>query len=108
MASDLIEPCDVINVHALCADNQAPGASALVKHDNFQVLSLRVTPEKAIPEHAVNGPIIVQCLDGDVDFSVDGNAKHMKPGDWMHVPGGAPHGVTAHADSRLLVIRLLT
>lgn len=108
MALEPVEPGEVINVHALCAEDQSPGAGTLVQDEKFQVLMLRVTPAKAIPEHTVDGPIIVQCLDGDVDFILDGAANDMKPGDWMHVPGGTPHGVTARADSRLLVIRLMT
>lgn len=107
MTQKQITPCEVVNILSLGTQEHPAGASALVKEEDFQVLLLHVTPVKPIPEHAVSGPIIVQCLKGTVHFSVEGTPKEMKAGDWMHVPGGKPHGIIAQEDADLLVIRLM-
>ncbi len=106
MALEHAQPCEVVNL-ATFAD-QAPKkmANALVKNEHFEAIVMHLPASKTIPPHHVPGPIIVQCLEGKVDFSVEGDSHVMQAGDWMHLPGGASHALDAHEDSRLLVTLL--
>jgi quercetin dioxygenase-like cupin family protein len=98
---------DVVSLPSLVAQDGSVGAAVLAKDSAFQALVLRVTPTKPIAEHAVDGPIVVQCLQGTVDFSIEGAARKMGAGDWMYVAGGKPHALSASEDATLLVIRVL-
>ncbi|MGZ5819257.1 MAG: cupin domain-containing protein, partial [Burkholderiaceae bacterium] len=56
-----------------------------------------------VPEHAVDGPITVQCIEGEV--SVDMGSKHriIRAGDLLYIAAGAPHELLAIKNSSLLV-----
>ena len=103
-----IAPGEMVSLPSIAAQDFSAGANVLAKDPAFQALLLGVSPAKPLAEHAVDGPIIVQCLHGTVDFSIAGIARKMGAGDWMHVAGGEPHALSATEDSTLLVIRVLT
>ena len=106
MALNHADPCEVINLNTYAEQAREKASNALVKHEAFEAILLHPSPEKPVPPHAVKGPIIVQCLDGAVNFPVDGEARLMKAGDWMYLPGGTMHAIEAEEPSRLLVIIL--
>ena len=106
MALEHVGPCEVVNLATFAEQAQEKAANALVKHDAFEAILMRLSPGKKIPPHQVKGPIIVQCLEGEVNFPVEGEEHMMRTGDWMYVPGGTPHAVEAAEQSRLLVIIL--
>ena len=103
MALDHVDTCEVVNLAKNDGGGSGHASRALVKNEAFEAIVMELTAGKQIPAHSVEGPIIVQCLDGEVDFSVEGQPHVMKAGDWMHLPGGASHALDAHQDTRLLV-----
>ncbi|MEX2015279.1 MAG: cupin domain-containing protein, partial [Candidatus Hydrogenedentales bacterium] len=78
-------------------------SNALVKTDAFEAILMHLPAGKTVPPHAVEGPIIVHCLEGSVNFPVDGQPRPMRAGDWMHLAAGQSHAVEALEESRLLV-----
>ncbi len=99
---------EIVPLLSLAMQEQTAGARALVKDEAFHALLLQVKPARPVAEHAVDGPIVVQCLRGTVDFSIEGVVREMKPGDWMFVAGGKPHALSAAEDATLLVLRILS
>ncbi len=56
-----------------------------------------------MPAHQSPYPIIVQVLDGEIDFGVNGEHQTMKSGDLIHLEGAVPHDLHALKDS---IVRL--
>lgn len=103
MALDHAKPAEIVNLDTYADQARDKTANALVKHEHFEAIVMHLTADRSIPPHSVEGPIIVQCLAGRVDFLVEGESRLMGPGDWMYLPGGASHAIQPKEDSRLLV-----
>lgn len=54
-------------------------------------------------EHQTPYPIVVEIVDGKLDFGVQGNILNLKKGDLIALEGGVPHDLKAEEDS---IIRL--
>ncbi len=77
---------------------------ALVKGDAFEAIRMVVPKEyEACRGHHVQGPITVQCLEGWVALTIDGDKHSLKAGQWTFVPAGAPHTITGVEDSLVLL-----
>jgi quercetin dioxygenase-like cupin family protein len=103
MALKRVEPSEVVNLDTITEEVGAAGSYSLTKNDAFQAILMRLPKGKLIDEHSVDGPLIVQCLEGAVEFPVDGSMRTLSTGDWMYLPGGTPHAVEVLVDTRLLV-----
>jgi len=108
MALEHVEPCEVANLYTYGTQDRENASNALVKTEAFEAIIMHLSPDRPMPEHSVDGPITLQCLEGAVDLSLDGDVRSMKAGDWMFLPGGLPHTVEAQSESRLLLTILFT
>jgi quercetin dioxygenase-like cupin family protein len=79
-----------------------PRTTTLIREYGLRTLLLHLKAGEEIPEHHARGPIIVHCLAGNVTFSA-GDRVDLKPGSIISLAPGAPHSLTAHKDSSLLV-----
>lgn len=103
MALEHVAPCEVANLMTFGTQEREGAMNALVKTGDFEAIVMHLSPSQTIPSHSVDGPLTVQCLNGAVDFSVEGDSRIMRAGDWMFLPGGTAHAVAALEESRVLV-----
>jgi quercetin dioxygenase-like cupin family protein len=96
-------------VDILSAEGTLPSAKsfALFKSGQLEVMRVVLPAGKAFPPHRVAGEITVQCLDGRIDFSVDGVSQELRAGQLMHLEGGVLHGLVGIEDSSALVTIVL-
>lgn len=77
---------------------------ALVKDDAFEAIRMSVPKEYEVcHDHQVKGPITVQCLEGRVALTIDGEKHLLTAGKWTFVPAGAPHTIKGIEDSLVLL-----
>lgn len=103
MAQPHLAPGEVASVLPLGNQLAATPSHALLKAPQLEVIRIVLLAGKAMPGHQVTGEITVQCLEGEVDFYFGGEVRHMRAGDFLHLPGGAPHRLEALQDSSLLL-----
>jgi quercetin dioxygenase-like cupin family protein len=72
-----------------------------------EVIRLVVPAGKHIAEHKAKGELVVQCLEGRVDFTAFGNMQSLEPGTLLYLPAGEPHSLTGVQDASLLLTVLL-
>ncbi len=96
-------------VDILSPDGALPSAKsfALFKSGQLEVMRIVLPAGKAFPPHRVAGEITVQCLDGHIDFSVDGVSQDLRQGQLLHLAGGVLHGLVGVEDSSALVTIVL-
>ena len=96
-------------VDILSTEGTLPSAKsfALFKSDQLEVIRVVLPAGKAFPPHRVAGEITVQCLDGRIDFSVDGVSQELRAGQLMYLEGGVLHGLVGIEDSSVLVTIVL-
>ncbi|MFO0944327.1 MAG: cupin domain-containing protein [Planctomycetota bacterium] len=81
---------------------QHPTAT-LAKTNLLEIIRLSLPAGKEIPTHKVDGPIVVQCLEGKVEFTADGQLIALESGELLHLAPASPHAVKALENASVLV-----
>ncbi|WP_449279386.1 cupin domain-containing protein [Leucobacter sp. GX0328] len=98
----------------IAADRDALLQAAPVSSDRFQikrifqgegarVIRLSFAAGQVMREHSTNAPLIVQVLDGEVQFRVSGEEIAMPAGAMLHVKPSVVHEVEAVTDAHVLL-----
>ena len=98
---------DVVDVRPLGAAITTTITHTIVKTDDLEVIRMVLLAGNELPPHEVPGDITVQCLEGQVKFSVGNVVRELTPGTFLYVTGGGKHSLRAAEDSSLLVTILL-
>ena len=76
---------------------------ALFKSDQLEVMRVVLMAGKSLPPHAVAGELTIQCIEGRVGVTVNGERKVLNPGHLLYLPGGVVHDVVGIEDASALV-----
>src|SRR5690606_30597470 len=77
--------------------------TALVKNEDFEAIRMVIPAGHAVCEnHSVEGPITLQCVEGRIAFTADGDEHSVRSGQWLFLPGGVPHKIEGVEDSVVL------
>jgi len=107
MAISHLSSGDVASVLPLGDDLEQTPSTAFLKEESLEVMRIVLPAGKRMPAHAVNGPITVQCIEGEVDFSMGDTHKVIRAGDLVYLAAGVPHELSAIKNSSLLVTIVL-
>jgi quercetin dioxygenase-like cupin family protein len=79
-------------------------SNALVKAEAFEAIRV-VVPKghEVCRDHYVDGPITVQCLEGQIAFTAEGATRLVGAGQWLYLPGGIQHTIKGVEDSLMLL-----
>lgn len=88
-------------------DQAGSKTSTLAKHDPLQIIRLVLEPGKEIPSHQAPGFLIVQCLQGRIEFTAFGKSHELEPGQLLYLPPHEPHAVRCIEAGSLLLTLLL-
>ena len=88
-----------------------PATRRILKADGVDLISFTFSPGQILGDHSAPYPITVQCLNGEVDFSVEGTTLRMEAGMLLHLEEGIPHHVQATPEATepaTILVSLLT
>lgn len=94
---------DLISLRPLEAPLDDTQSATLLRDPQLKVMRLVLPAGKELPEHAVEGPITMHCLQGEIDVTAQGARKRMRAGDLMYLESHVPHMLRASEDSAVLV-----
>ena len=94
---------DLIDLRPLGAALADTQSTTLLRDEQLKVMRLVLPAGKELPDHAVDGPITMHCLEGSIDVTAHGNCKTMRTGDLMYLAGKVPHALRATEDASMLV-----
>ncbi len=100
-------PGEVVDIRPLKATIADTKTTTLLKTKSMEVLRLVMPAGKKIAEHKAPGEITVQCLEGRIVFTSQGQAKELVAGDLLYLTAAEPHAVEAIEDASVLVTILL-
>lgn len=83
-------------------------AADLVKNDNGQATLLAFDKDSTIALHKAPGDVLVQVLEGNVLFVVEGEKREFKAGEYLTMSVGTPHEVYAVEKSKVLLTIIKT
>ena len=83
---------------------------AIVRDDSIEVMRLALGAGKTVPEHRLEGPMTVLCLEGELEVFAHNETKRLRPQQLMYLSGGVTYAFHALTDASVLVtvVRLET
>jgi quercetin dioxygenase-like cupin family protein len=99
------EIVDLSNLSHLAADTPS---TALFKTTEVEVIRRVLHQGQTVPQHQVEGPLILHCLTGKVKVSTVDGEPVLAAGQLTYLLAGQPYGLEAQEDSALLmtIVRL--
>ena len=76
---------------------------AILETDFTKEIRILMRENQEMKEHQTPFPIVVELLEGEIIFGVEGQNYEVKKGDLLTLSGGVPHNLIAKKES---VIRL--
>ena len=83
-------------------DNK-PAFKVLFETSFTKEIRILLKDGQSMKEHQTSFPIVVEIVDGEIDFGVNRNIHHLKKGELIALDGNVPHDLKAKKDS---IIRL--
>lgn len=78
-------------------DNK-PAISVLLESEFTKEIRIAFKPEQVMKEHQTPFPIVVEMVEGELDFGVEGKVLNLKKGDLLELSGGVPHDLKAKSE----------
>ena len=107
MALHHAQPGVPVTVQPFGASLQGQKTSALFKSETLEVIRLVLMAGKRLPVHQVPGEMTLQCLEGQLTLSQNGNHQTLSAGQLLFLPAQTPHEVEAVQDSSALITIVL-
>lgn len=107
MATHHASSGELVSLRPLGAPLDDTQSTTLLHDEQLRVMRLVLPAGKALPDHAVEGPITMQCLEGTIEATAHGSCKTMRAGDFMYLAGNVPHALRATEDASVLVTIVL-
>jgi rmlC-like cupin family protein len=80
-----------------------PAIKAILETDFTKEIRILMRENQEMKEHQTPFPIVVELLEGEIIFGVEGQNYEVKKGDLLTLSGGVPHNLIAKKES---IIRL--
>ena len=94
---------ELIDLRPLGAPLDDSQSTTLLRDEQLKVMRLVMPAGKELHDHAVEGPITMQCLEGVIEVTAHGISKTMHAGDLMYLGSRVPHSLRATEDASILV-----
>jgi quercetin dioxygenase-like cupin family protein len=103
MATKHASSGELIDLRPLGAPLEDTQSTTLLRDAQLKVMRLVMPTGKELHDHAVGGPITMQCLEGEIEVTAHGTAKTMRAGDLMYLASKVHHSLRAIEDASILV-----
>lgn len=98
---------EVLNVRPLGDELDQTSTNAFFKDPHLEVMRIFLPAGKRMAQHAVDGPITVQCIEGEVDVVTGDTHKVLRSDDLLYLAAGVSHELLAIRKSSLLITIVL-
>lgn len=78
-------------------------SATLVRAEHVEVFRMHLPRGKRTPEHRAAGAITIQCLVGDIELTIAGQARTLRAGQLVFLADSQAHEVSALSDATLLI-----
>lgn len=90
-------------------DGSRVTTATVLSTTQVRVVEIAFGPGAELSEHSAPAPIIVQVLEGSIDFEVAGAVHTIEAPGFVHLPNaGERHRVTAALPARIQITMILT
>ena len=97
---------DIATAAPAAEGGDGPAVKRLQTADGVNIIAMRFRSGQTLPDHRAAHPIMVQCIEGQVRFTVGDRTEVLTPGTVAYLPAMVPHRVDADEDSVFLLSML--
>ena len=94
---------EALPLHPKVIDWTLSDHTNILRLDGLEVIRLVLPAGKKLPKHQSPGHLILQCLEGKIQFSTDSKTFEISAGHFVHLPAHEPHAVEALENSLLML-----
>ena len=107
MALTHTAPGEIVDIRAPGGPVRMAASRILIRAEHLEIFRYALPAGKAIDSHRAAGLMVVQCLEGTVEFTSLGRTQALTPGAMLFLPDREPHDLKAVTDAQLLITLLL-
>ena len=78
----------------------------LFENNNGGVALVAVQGGQELSTHLAPAEIMVNVIEGEIEFTMLDKPHHLKAGEFMLVGEGVPHSVKAVSDAKLMIVKV--
>lgn len=103
MATHHASPGEIVDIASWADDLPEDKTKTIVKADAMELARLVIPAGKEIPEHQVTGCLIIQCIQGKIQFLAMGKTQELRPGQLLYVMPEEPYSIKGLEDAVILL-----
>ncbi|WP_425398692.1 cupin domain-containing protein [Aeoliella sp.] len=84
-------------------ESEATVTKALLDSAAVRLVLFAMDEGQKLTDHSASKTAFVQVLDGEIEFTLEGQAHRLGPGGWVAMQPGAIHAVEATTPARFLL-----
>jgi quercetin dioxygenase-like cupin family protein len=103
MATHHASPFEIVNLATWAQDLPSNQTKAIVKTQDMELARLVFPAGTVFSDHKVSGPIVVHCIEGEIEFTAMGEAKTLQAGELLYLMPNELHAIRAITDAVVLL-----
>lgn len=108
MATHHAAPVEIVNLSTWANDLPVEKSKAIVKTDEMELARLVLAPGEGIEDRHVEGPIVVHCLSGSVEFNAMNRTQELGDGELLYLSASEPFTLKARRQALVLLTFVFT
>lgn len=108
MATHHAAPGEIVDLASWADDLPNEKTKVIIKTDEMELARLVIPKGKEFPNHKVSGPLVVQCIQGKIEFIAMGATQELHSGQLLYLMPGEPHSLKGVEDAVILLTILIT
>lgn len=108
MATHHAVPGEIVDFASWANDLPNEKTKVIIKTNEMELARLVIPKGTEFPDHKVSGPVVVQCMQGKIEFTAMGRTQELHPGQLLYLMPGEPHSLKGVEDAVVLLTILLT
>lgn len=103
MATHHAIPGEIVDLASWASDLPEEKSKAIVKTGSMELARLVLPAGSEMPDHRVDGPIVVHCLEGRIAFTAMDRVQELARGQLLFLAPGEPHSLRGLEDAVVLL-----
>ena len=104
MAIPHTAPGELIDVRGPTGTGES---GTLIRTDHLEIFRYALPAGKVVDTHTAAGLMVIQCLEGTVEFTALGKTQQLTSGTMLYLSDREPHALRALSDTLFLITILL-
>ena len=106
MATHHASPSEIVDLKTWGQELLYEHAKTIVKTHEMELARLVFPAGGEFPNHRVSGPVVIHCVEGEIEFTAMEAMQTLKPGQLLYLMPEEPHSLRAitHAVVLLTII----